>query len=266
MTNYTSPCPIVPAASMTLTLILLMIMIMIFFFVFLSPFSSPCAFIPAINAFQCDALNNAKVKGEFVESLRIDVLEALSETQRTNSKINTKLIQQGRDAIKVQKAATERSVKAALKCDKAQREAAELRERLMDARSSGASAGGAAHQASPSLSPSQMAKLVDQVNDKMDEAADAQLRHEEARNALLQIRQAFDVAMREVLSGLETRDEARASTMKSALRRHLVVETSFLANRQYDTQNLVSVFEDISPVRLFVAAAHAQTCVKWSRL
>jgi hypothetical protein len=208
--------------------------------------------LSAINAFQCDALNNAKVKSEFIDSLRIDVLASLTELQRNNSKVNGKLLQQGRDAIRVLKTATERSVKAAAKCDKSQREAAEAREKLMDARTAGA-LGGTAQQVVTPLTPSQMTKLAEQVNEKMDDAADAQIRHEEARRALLQIRQAFDVAMREVISGLETRDESRVNTMKAALRRHLVVETSFLANRQYDTQNLVSVFEEVSHVRFLIS-------------
>ena len=55
--------------------------------------------------------------------------------------------------------------------------------------------------------------------------------------------------MTEVIAALEANDEARVGCIKTALRRHLVTETSFLSNRQYDTQNLVPVFDEVSAVR-----------------
>jgi hypothetical protein len=51
--------------------------------------------LSGIDAFRCDALNQAKVKGDLVESLRIDVLDSVAEMHRTYTKVSSKLLQQG---------------------------------------------------------------------------------------------------------------------------------------------------------------------------
>jgi hypothetical protein len=148
----------------------------------------------------------------------------------------------GRDATRNLKAATERHAKAAVKCDRLHREAAEIRERLMEARLALASGNPPA-----SITPTTVTKLTEQCSDKMDEAAEALLRTEEARTLLNRFRIAYDEGMQTVMSGLAENDEARGNNLKASLRRHLVIETSFLANRQYDGNALVSVFEEIDP-------------------
>jgi hypothetical protein len=211
--------------------------------VFLTPASLICiATWPttAVDAFKCDALNNARVKTDFVQSLRLDVLESLVAIKKQYTAANATWLAKGRDVVKGYKTMQATVAKALAKQKRCNAEAVEAREKLVEAK---------LNTAAP-VTASTMLKLSKAVVTTMEEAATANSTSQNLRSKFQVVHSTFDAIMTEILNNLQKNEESRVDVVKAALRRHLVIETSFLANRQYDVQNLVSVMEDVNPVRL----------------
>eukprot|EP00455_Lapot_gusevi_P053759 TRINITY_DN8466_c0_g2_i2.p1 TRINITY_DN8466_c0_g2~~TRINITY_DN8466_c0_g2_i2.p1 ORF type:complete len:533 (-),score=73.99 TRINITY_DN8466_c0_g2_i2:90-1688(-) len=199
----------------------------------------------ALNAVKCDSLNNAKVRNEFYKQLREEVLEPSTDLKRTYTRLNQKLIRTGRECVRDYKSTQQKFFKAKARYERAQRESQEAREKLIEAKVQNAN-----NQA--------LTKLTARVSETLQQFEEASDGYQVAREEVIYTQNKFEETMATVLEGLQLNEEARIQTMKASLRRHQVVETSLIKNREYDLLSFVQVMEDVDPavdLRHFVEQA-----------
>ncbi len=194
--------------------------------------------LDALDTYKSDQVNHAKIKAIFVESLRLDVLVDLNAVRKAYSAANATWVQKGREVVRAYRAFQASLGKALVREKKSQIEAAEAREKYCEAKL--APAGGAATSASTLL------KLGKAAVNAMSEATEARRTLQQVQTKFQLAYSTFEPVMTEVLNALHQNEESRVDAIKTALQRQLVIETSFLSGRQYDTQNQVKVMEDVN--------------------